>query len=183
MGEHHHGIEITEAYRGFSPPLSVRRTVDDLLSRVPDKYLGGLRTVVLTNAGALTGSRKRSRTRARGQRIPVNRCRGLYHQRWDNEPAWIELFVDNILAGWPPWLLWMPFVRDTVIGETLFHEIGHHVHFNKVPEHREREDVADRWKRQIARTVMRRKYWYLVPFLAVLGPVLKRLTRSRFQRG
>ena len=86
---------------------------------------------------------------------------GLYHPEWQGKPAWIEIFIDNTLKGWERgfWLK-MPLVREFVIGDVLFHEIGHHIHFSIRPEFRETEDVADVWKVKLQRNYNRqRSHW------------------------
>ena len=40
-------------------------------------------------------------------------------------------------------------------------------------EHREPEDVADRWADRLLRAYIRRRYWYLHPLLVAVGLVLK----------
>ena len=73
--------------------------------------------------------------------------------------------MDNILDGWPKVCLWIPLIRDMAIAYVVFHEIGHHVHSTRAPEHREKEDVADKWRDRLMRTCVKRKYWHLFPFL------------------
>ena len=170
-------VEIKEAYRDYVPPKWVRRHVDGLLTRVDEKHLGGLKTIVLTNARALSGSRKRHRTRSRGQQVPVRECCGLYHARWRGEPAWIELYVDNIVSQLPGWLTLAPGFRYGLLARTLYHEIGHHIHATTAPEHREREDVADKWSNRLMRDFMRRKYWFVVPVMRAIRPVAQPLLR------
>jgi hypothetical protein len=49
-----------------------------------------------------------------------------------------------------------------VLGEVLFHEIGHHIHYTQAPEFREREDVAEDWKKRLSKIYFRKRYWYFV---------------------
>lgn len=174
-----HGVEIKEAYRGYTPPMNVQATVDRLLASIPSKYVAGLKTIVLTNASGLGHSRKRSRTRSRGRRVAISGCTGLYHQKWNHDPAWIELFVDNMLASCPHLMLRIPPLRDEVVAYVLFHEIGHHVHYTKVPEHQEREDVADRWRDEISQAYFREKYWYIHLLLRPFRPILRLLPSAQ----
>jgi hypothetical protein len=51
--------EVPEAYNDYMPPAGTRKTVEELLQSVPKEQLAGLKSVVLTNAEALTGARKR----------------------------------------------------------------------------------------------------------------------------
>jgi hypothetical protein len=63
--------------------------------------------------------------------------------------------------------------RSTVC-RCLFHEIGHHTHFAIRPEYREKEDVADYWKRKLDGYFPRKRHWYLLPF-AMLRKLFKRI--------
>jgi len=162
-----HNVEIVEAYRTYSPPAWVRSTVDRILSGVPAGYLSGLRTVVLTDAGGLNYDRRRAKTRSRRKKLKISESRGLYHRKWNGEPAWIELFVDNIVP-WYGRMTWLRFIRDFAIGEVLAHEVGHHIHSTKAPEFREREDVADKWSRKLLVPYLMRRYWYFFPLVVVV---------------
>src|ERR1700730_5747013 len=61
--------------------------------------------------------------------------------------------------------LWLPFLRELVFGHVLFHELGPHVHYTIRPEHKEREDVADKWARKLHVNFIRKKYWYALPVI------------------
>ncbi len=156
-------VEIVESYRDWSPPIDVSGVVSRLLTGSAARYQIGLATVVLTNASGLSHDRRRQKTWSRGRKVPIAKSRGLYHQEWHGDPAWVEVFVDNTLKGIPLWLLRLPILQDAVVADVLFHEIGHHLHATQAPEHREREDVAERWERRLWRQYARRQYWYLLP--------------------
>lgn len=94
-------ITITEAYRNYEPPVDIARAVRQMIDATPPKYLAGLRTIVLTDAGGLNHRRRRAKTLSRKRRVAIRDCRGLYHQKWNAEPAWIEIFVDNLFKIWP----------------------------------------------------------------------------------
>ena len=174
-----HMTEITEAYKDYEPPAGTRRTVEDLLDSVPKNQLVGLERVVLTNADALTGRRKRSWSWARGRKVRHrSEVAGLYHHASRTEGAWVELFVDKACGHVPPWALRLPVVRAIGMGSVLFHEVGHHIHAAHMPEYREREVVADAWQRQLTRVHVRRQH----PVISVaVRPItwLLRLWRSR----
>ena len=105
---------------------------------------------------------------------------GLYHgsQKRPHEAAWIEIFVDQVLRGAPRWALYFRIVRATLLGHTLFHEIGHHIHAWTQPEHREREDVADDWAKRLYRDYVRRRH----PILRLILRPLAWLTRPLTSR-
>jgi hypothetical protein len=94
---------------------------------LPEHYLSGLQSVVLTNAKAIG---KGKTGRVQGRKYLRNRCLGYYHRkRGDGEPAWIEIVVDNIIAayvtpGMPRFLMHIPCLRDIAFADTLFHEVG-----------------------------------------------------------
>lgn len=172
-------IPVKEFYRGYEPPLKAAKAVMRLLEGVPQKYLVGLGSVVVTNLSGQPRRHRRGKTTSRGRRISQSRVLGRYHQEWQGESPWIELYVDRILRRYPRWALWIPFVRDIAIGKTLYHELGHHVHLCIRPEYREKEDVADDWGRKFNTQFARRKYWYLIPVAKVLSPFLNWLSRRR----
>jgi hypothetical protein len=169
-------VPINEAYRNYKPRVNVSKTVRKLLDRVPPEYTRGLHCVVLTN---LSGQPRRSRlgkATSRGHRISASRIAGLYHQEWKGQPPWIELYVDQILGHWKPLPMWIPVLRDFAVARTLYHELGHHVHLFIRPEYREKEDVADAWRDKFMRMVLRRKYWYLIPFFKLRKMILRKRT-------
>ena len=170
-----HGVIIREAYKDWSPPVRAAQTVDRLLNGIPRKRLADLKTIVLTNSANLPHDERKGKTKARGRKVPMVRCGGFYHEKWKDQPAWVQLLLDNILEPWPKWTLRVPFLRDLAFSEPLFHELGHHIHKTQVPQHKEREDVADIWRKKLSRYYFRRHYWYLMPLLFVLRLLLKPL--------
>jgi hypothetical protein len=173
-------IEIKSAYLDYEPPFDVERAVRRMLDLTPPEHLAGLRTIVLRNAAGLNHERRRSKTLSRKRKVAIARCRGLYHQRWKGEPAWIEIFVDNVFRDCPRPLLWFSILRESYLGDIVFHELGHHVHFTKVPEHREREDVAEKWKKRLGRIYFRKRFWYLLPALIPLIKLIKLVVPKRY---
>ena len=156
-------IQIKEFYKSYEPPVSAAKIVRRLLDPVPDKYLRGLGSVVLTNLSGQPRRNRLGKTTSRGRRVLQSRVLGRYHRRWQGQPPWIELYVDRILRSWPRWSLWIPVARDIAIGGTLYHELGHHVHLFIRPEYREKEDVADDWGKKFMGHFLRRQYSCLIP--------------------
>lgn len=165
-------VAVHVVYRDYKPPVDAERIVRRMIELTSPVYLAGLRSIIIRNSGSLNHQRRRSKTRSRRHKVAVRNCGGLYHEKWKGEPAWIELFVDNILDGWPKVCLWIPLIRDMAIAYVVFHEIGHHVHSTRAPEHREKEDVADKWRDRLMRTYVKRKYWYLFPFLVAASRLI-----------
>ncbi|MBN2560093.1 MAG: hypothetical protein JXQ75_04110 [Phycisphaerae bacterium] len=178
-----HGVIIREVYKDYTPPVRARQTVDGLLNGIPKRHLAGLNTVVVTHSANLPRRERREKTKARGKKVPIVRCGGLYHGKWHGEPAWIQLLLDNIFESWPKWMLRIPFLQDMILSDTLFHELGHHIHSTQAPQHKEREDVAEDWNTKLSRHYFRKHYWYLTPlFLAlrlVLKPIYWRMKRQK----
>ncbi len=173
-------IEIKSAYHDYEPPFDVERAVRRMIDLTPPEYLAGLRTIVLRNSASLNRERRRSKTLSRKRRVAVAKSTGLYHARWHGEPAWIEIFVDNVFEGCPRLFLWLSFLRESLLGDTVFHEIGHHVHFTKVPEYKEREDVAEKWRKRLCRDYLRTRFWYLLPLVIPLAKLLKLVVPRKY---
>ncbi len=149
-------VEIVEAYQEYQPPADTSALVADLLATVPTAQLAGLARVILTNSAALTGKRKRARSRARGRKVyHAKEAAGLYHQEWRGQQAWIEVFVDRAYQNVPKAVLRLALARRNLLGLVLYHELGHHLHQTQRPEHREREAVADDWGRRLLRAHLR----------------------------
>jgi len=168
-----HGVTICEAYKDYTPPAHIDRTVERLLGGVPPKYLAGLATVVLTNSGKLSHDQRKGKTKSRGRKVPMVECRGFYYHELQGEPAWIKLLLDNIFKAWPRWLVRIHFFRSLAIAQTLYHELGHHIHRTQVPMHKEPEKVAEDWGIWLSRYYIRKHYWYLVPMFFVLSFLLR----------
>lgn len=157
-------------YRNYEPPLKAEGIVGDLLDYVPEKFLVGLDCVILTNQSGLSRRERLGKVPRRGRKMQKSEALGFYHPRSRNQLPWIELYVDKIVssAGRAP--LWVPFVRDFLFAHVLYHEIGHHIHYEKRPEHREKEDVADEYATRLTVNFVRKKYQLLMP---VIVPVAK----------
>jgi hypothetical protein len=172
-------VDVVEGYRAYEPTCDVRSIVGELLASTPPAYLTGLHTVVLTNAAALTGSRKKAWTWRRGKKTRHLDAAGLYHPATRTDAPWIELFVDRTVGNVPRWAFRVPVVRSVIFGRTLFHELGHHIHASVHPEHRDPEDVAETWGRRLAWHHMRRRHWLLSMLLHPVAKVLERFKAFR----
>jgi len=139
------------------------------------EHVGGLKSVILTDSGSIGTGKTR---RVAGRKYDRNACRGFYHQQWRGQPAWIQLVADNIVADCPPSLLRVQFVRDQEVAETLYHEVGHHLHFSVGSAARGDEEAAEYWRRRLSRIHFRRRYWYLRPVFLVLKPFVLLVQRT-----
>jgi hypothetical protein len=56
--------------------------------------------------------------------------------------------VDKI-AGHHKGRLWFPFALEFAFGDVLLHEVGHHIHATAAPEYSDKEEVAERWRKEL----------------------------------
>ena len=113
------------------------------------------------------------RAKTRGRRRRLDETVGLYYRCEGKETARIELLIDNILDGWPLWLLHRRFLLDLVVGRVLFHEIGHHIQAEVEPRRGVADEIADLWRDKLLRAYLRSQY----PLLLPLALLVERLTR------
>ncbi|MGB6130502.1 MAG: hypothetical protein WCC14_00335 [Acidobacteriaceae bacterium] len=169
---------IRESFSGYKPPFNVVRAVQRMLDFVPPRYLNGLSAVVLTNSDALPQRRLRRKTKSRGRKVATSRALGIYHPARYRQPAWIEIFVDRIFRDEKWFWHRVRFMRESTLGDVLFHEIGHHIHYTVRPEHREKEDVADVWQVRLAHSYFQKSF----PLICGSVHVFERLAGPWFHR-
>jgi hypothetical protein len=128
---------------------------------------------LLRNSGSLNRQRRKSTTRSRGRRVALAECEGLYHPRGRGEPAWIEIFIDNVFDGPPRLLMWSAYFRESMLAQALFHEIGRHIQVTRALERRGTEDVVEKWRTRFWHDYSRTRFWYLIPVLVPVTKVLK----------
>ncbi len=164
--------QIVENYRDFVPPPKLKKLIEELLRSVPQNYLKGLKTIVLTNQTALTRNQRRQKIWNRKTKYRLAEARGAYYRSTPSSPATIWLYVDNILHSMPSWWFRIPLLRVDPFATVLFHEIGHHIHAVHKPIYEGKENVAEDWSKRLCHRCYRRRYWYLVPFLyPVITPI------------
>src|SRR5208282_2289273 len=151
--------EIVENYRDFDPPAGFRTTLDELLDALPEKYLAGLKTIILTNQEALSRDQRRQKTWSRNHKIRLADARGWYQRASRSSPANVCLCVDNILTSEEPWMRRVPVFRYEALGTVLYHEIGHHIHAAHKPVFDGKENVAEDWSRKLFGRFLRLHYW------------------------
>jgi len=178
---------VIASFSGYTPPFDPVPAVERMLASVPPKYLVGLKKVVLTNSSSLPRRLRRAVTKARKRKVRIVEARGLYHQEWHGEQAWIEMFVDNIFDRWEKgWWLRSRMFREGKIADVLFHEIGHHIHFTTRPEYRDTEDVADVWLVRLRKNYLRGRRPVLraifFPIFFCLRPLIRILRRNLSER-
>lgn len=173
--------EVVVQNDSYVPHPRVPNDVHVLLCTVPPRFLAGLRYIRLTATTGFTRVRRRAKTPSRGRKVALVHTAGLYFREQQNHPATIDLHLDKLFGGTPSWALRLPIIRRLTLAETLFHELGHHIHATSAPEHREPEDVAERWKKRLYRRFVRQQYWYLMPLVYALL-FFSRVVRRMFRR-
>ena len=147
-------IKVEEQYLDYSPPFRVHQSLRLLLRYVPEEYLNGLRRITLTNSEGLRSVRGKLTSGKR--RFRPSECQGLYQK------GHIFLIIDRIFSQYPELFLLVPPFKTFVIGEVLYHEIGHHIHRLEEPGYRtDKEAVADEWSDKLMQLFLRQRYWYL----------------------
>jgi hypothetical protein len=173
-------IPVYENYKNYRPPRYVHSTIVKLLSSLSTRHLSGLRSVVLTNAGAIG---KGKTARVSGKKYLREQCLGFYHPQKDGEAPWIEIVVDNIVATLesetPSIVTHIPMMRNFVFAETLFHEIGHHLERTIGASAPQGEKAAEAWKDRLAARFFRKRYWYLVPLVPIFRKLFAAAVRWR----
>jgi hypothetical protein len=147
---------VIASFSGYTPPFDPVPIIERMLASVSPQHLIGLKSVVLTNSSGLPRKLRRAVTKLRKRKVRIVEARGLYHQEWHGQQAWIEIFVDNTLKLCERrWWTRLGFLREAEFADVLFHEIGHHIHYTTRPEYREKEDVADVWKVRLNNNYLR----------------------------
>lgn len=139
-------MPIYENYKDYSAPDRVRSTVSKLLSVLPERYLSGLRSVILTNSAAMPKGKIR---RVAGRKHMLRECLGFYHRERNGQPAYVELVVDNILAWGAAYSAPERDLTENAFASTLFHEIGHHLDYTVGAPAPCGEAAADAWNRRL----------------------------------
>jgi hypothetical protein len=149
-----------------------------LLTTVEPNYLQGLGSIVLSSQTDLSQKKRRQKNWRLGRKISTSQTLGYYQRAWNGKPAFIDLYIDKIFAEVPAWTTCFPMVAFFVISAVFFHELGHHIHHTKRPEFKEPEGVADEWSKKFSVRAIRKRYWYLRPFL----PNIARAVTQLFER-
>lgn len=172
-------VRIVESYTDYEPPQWVFNSIKGLLDAIPEKYLTGLDFVLLTNHNNLTRKGKRRRIKRGLKKIGSEHVAGTYHQRFRNHPAYIRIVVDKGIVVLPPPLGWFSFPRDLMAAQTLFHELGHHVHATLRPEYKDPEHVAEEWRRKFIIAAMKKKHPVASRVIAPLARLIQALRKFR----
>ena len=159
-------IKLEEQYLDYTPPVRLHRSLRLLLRYVPEEYLNGLYRITLTNSENLRSVRGKITSEKRRFR-PAD-CQGLYRK------GHIFLLIDRIFSPYPELFLLVSPFKTFVLGEVLYHEIGHHIHRLEEPGYRtDKEAVADQWKDKFLQLFLRQRYWYLAWTAGLVRPLIR----------
>ncbi len=177
-------IPVYENYNDHEPKINVAKHVASYVRSVPHEYLSGLCSFVLTNELALSTKERKKLWRRNKYREGGHVC-GLYHPRTTNQPAWIELFVDNLLRSvpMPALLLRIGIIRDLLIATAVFHEIGHHINMSHRSRSQNLEKEAEKYQDELGRRYILKRYWYLFPILLPISIVYELSQRRKSHAG
>lgn len=166
-------VKVIEDYRGgYAPPFDVASSITELLGYIPPLHLRLLGQIVLTNASGLDTDRSSKATDGPSPR--VGQALGRYHPFISggggipSKPAWIEIFIDNVANhSWNLFTeLLVPVLGPSVrLAETLYHEIGHHIHCRLGQDLRNAEKHAERWAQKLYRRFVFGKHLWLGPLI------------------
>jgi len=179
-------VDIHENYRDYVPPSWVRATVERLMASLTAEHVGNLEAIVLTNSARVP---KGKTNRVAGRKYQNRECLGFYHPATSQGRAWIELVVNNIVTqSGGRRLPSLNMVRDLLVGMTLYHEIGHHLHETLGSAERGGEASADDWSSRLSGVHIHKRYGHLESLFKIFGfllsPVVNRLAaRMRRRRG
>lgn len=170
-------VPIYENYGAYRPRTNARRIVTYLLTTVESNYLQGLGSIVLSSQTVLSRKKRRQKNWRLGRKISTSQTLGYYQGACNGKPAFIDLYIDKIFAEVPAWAKCFPVVAFFVISAVFFHELGHHIHHTRRPEFKEPEGVADEWSKKLSVRAIRKRYWYLRPFLPKIARTIAHMVR------
>jgi len=175
---------VSERYASYKAPRWVLPALECLLGTLPKGHIQDLSSVVLTDSDGV-GDGKTGRVR--GRKHARRACRGFYHRASKGVPAWIELVVDNTIRSIPQSALLIPGMRELVLGEVLYHEVGHHFDATVGAPARSGESAAEAWSARLLRQHIRQRHhvrravgYVMAPAVRVIVSHLRR--RAHVQR-
>lgn len=164
-------VEVQENYKNYTSPKVALKSIKRMIRYTQKEFFTGLDYINLTNTDALNRKYRRKKTKSRKRKVSLNNCEGWYVEKWGDQPAHIDLLIDNIYFDYPNWLLRVGFISDIALSPTFFHELGHHIHKTQKPEHDEREDVANRWGSRLSKQYFWKRYWHIMILILPLKPL------------
>ena len=161
-------LEIYEVY-SFPPKIDVRKVVENLLLGIPSKYLEDLESVVLCDTPSFM------KHYGDKEKIPTAR----YIQVMDGNAPWIEMCIDRIMERGEGLPLRIPFLRDLIFSESLYHEIGHHLNREKDSEGQDSEAAAETWRGKLQKHYfLRKRFFSSILILTITFPFRRLILRK-----
>jgi hypothetical protein len=74
-------------------------------------------------------------------------------------------------------------LSDLILARVLFHELGHHLDATVGAAAPGGEAAAEDWSRRLGRGYIRRRYWWLRPFLDVFRPLARWMRQRNLKKG
>ncbi len=152
-------LKIENKYDGLLL-INIEKRISKLLKRVPQKYLLGLKLIIVVNFI----SRKNGK-HILGRYIPQGKS---------NMPR-IELAIDSIYNYHTKIFILIPFIGKPLLAKVLFHEIGHHYQ----TEHKQiKKKYWEDYAEDFAKDMMKRQYPILRTVLSPLKPLIRFLKKK-----
>ena len=180
-------FDIEKAYGTYVPRVDYPTLVRRMLAVVPDACLDGIEKIDLRAGTKGNRAHRRAKHRSRGKKYLNKESLGLYYPRAQSKAPYIVLHVDNLDNQYEYSVpILGRIMSESDIAETLFHEIGHHIHLTKHRENRERENVADNWADFYRIRYMRKQFWWLRvllrPIFVPIRLYWRMFNRERYER-
>lgn len=159
--------KVRSFYQG-KYPRRVIKTVEALIHKVPSQYLTGLDEVVIVGRSAY---RKK------------HEALGIYVPAAGSEQPRIELAIENIFAGVPRIVFYLPFIDRFLLARVLYHEIGHHHQFINPRRKKERiETHAEDFTREMLLKTFRFRILLLTSLIKIRKWLVNRRAGDRDSR-
>jgi hypothetical protein len=147
-------VRISFDSQNISMPFNIEKVVEKLLSKVPKEHLIGLETIFIVDKIRYKKG---------------NNINGLYWPKDDRRAAFIEIAVKDIYKDIPKFILYLPFIKDFMMADVLYHEIGHHYqNYKHGISKNTREKFADNYKTYMLRREFRIWLLFMLPFKSLI---------------
>lgn len=182
-------VQIETAYDAYTPLVDYVTLIKGMLAFVPPACLDGIERIELRAGSSGNRAYRRKKSRSRGQKHLRQESLGLYYPRRQTCAAYIVVHVDNHdkhRDNFPRIPFLKRFACESRVAETLYHEIGHHIHLAKQRTYRNEENVADDWANFYTRRYVRSRFWWLrvvlFPYFMMYSLIERLFLRDRHQK-
>ena len=137
-------IIIKNCYEG-KLLINIEKRIEKLLKTVPQRYITGLKKIVLVN---------------KISHHNYKNAMGIYAPKSKGELPWIEIGIDQVYMRYPKLFSLTPFLGKFLLARVLYHEIGHHYQTKSKPLKRiYREKSAEKITREL---LDKHFYWWKI---------------------